>query len=187
VLLPFYIKGPGIPANVSLLHPTTHVDTTATLVELGGLTPQGPPLDGLSFAAALTATPVDPAAWRNFSFTEHFSDLDTWVKIRYPLAPAPGAADKEDAAQMAFHYWCKNTSEVFDLVADPWELTNLAGATPPVPHGDKVAEETLKYAVFLSTCSGAACSAPTKAHVPKQPLPCYTTNKTLSDEFEYDT
>lgn len=35
--MPFYMRGPGIPAGVSLSHPTTHVDLAATLLDLAGM------------------------------------------------------------------------------------------------------------------------------------------------------
>jgi hypothetical protein len=78
VRLPFYVRGPGVPAGATRLHPTTHVDVTATIVELAGAAPAGPPLDGLSVAAALGADPPAPAAWRNFSYSEYFGGIDTW-------------------------------------------------------------------------------------------------------------
>ena len=106
VRLPFYIRGPGIPANQTALYATTHLDTTATIVELAGLTPIGPPLDGKSFAAALGANPPDPESWRSFSFSEFFGNDDTWWKIRRPFA---GSAPE---AQTNWHYWCDDVAEV---------------------------------------------------------------------------
>jgi hypothetical protein len=41
---------------------------------IAGAKPVGPPLDGLSFAAALTADPVPPSEWREFQFSEYFGD-----------------------------------------------------------------------------------------------------------------
>ena len=174
VRVPLYISGPGVPANSTAAHPTTHVDLTATLVELAGATPVGPPLDGLSFAAALTATPVAPAAWRNFSYAENADDDTTWVQLRRPLAPA-GAGDT--AAATAFHWWCSNASEVFDLAADPWQLANLANSTP---RGAAIALEALPLVLALARCAGANCSAPTPlAVIPADPLSCYKTNRTI--------
>lgn len=43
------MTGPGVPPNSTQLHPTTHVDIAATLVDLAGAHATGPPLDGLSF------------------------------------------------------------------------------------------------------------------------------------------
>ena len=72
ISLPLYIRGPNIPANTTVLHPTNHLDITATLVEIAGATSKGPVLDGLSFKNVLSANPPSPAAWgRTFSFTEH--------------------------------------------------------------------------------------------------------------------
>ena len=86
VSLPLYIRGPGVPAGAELLYPTNHLDITATVVDLAGATVSGPPLDGLSFAAALGPSPPAPEAWRSFSFTEHFENANTWWEIRRPLA-----------------------------------------------------------------------------------------------------
>ncbi len=174
VRVPLYISGPGIPPNSTAQHPTTHVDLTATLVELAGATPVGPPLDGLSFTAALTPSPIAPEAWRNFSYAENADDGTTWVQLRRPLASAdPG----DEAAATAFHWWCANASELFDLAADPWQLVNLANSTP---RGQAVAREALPFLLALAGCAGANCSAPTPlAVVPANPLRCYTTNRTI--------
>lgn len=85
VSLPMYIVGPGVPAGSILRYPTNHIDMTATIVELGGATPKGPPLDGLSFAAAFSTNPPAPEDWRDFQFSEHHCGDLTWRKIRRPL------------------------------------------------------------------------------------------------------
>lgn len=164
IRLPFYMIGPGIPPNVTLDHPTTHVDMTATIVDLAGATPVGPPLDGLSFRGALSATPIPPQQWRNFSFSEYFGLQDTWFGVRRPL----------DGDQYKFHWWCTGTPEVFDIAADPWELANLAGQTP---RGSALANQSLPIATALHACAGANCSAPIAMNpVPPMPLECYNTS-----------
>ena len=146
VSLPLYIRGPGIPANTTLLHPTNHLDITATVVELAGATPVGPPLDGKSFAGALTAAPVPPEQWRTFSFTEHFGNANTWWHLRRPLA-----GDRTE-----FTHWCGGgDEEVFDMDADPWELRNVADGA-----GAALAKRELPLAATLGSCSGASCWAP---------------------------
>ena len=67
VSLPLIVRGPGVPANVSLAHPTVHVDLAATWLELAGATSSGPPLDGKSMVPLLTSAPPAAAAWRNFT------------------------------------------------------------------------------------------------------------------------
>lgn len=172
VRVPLYIRGPGITANSSAGHPTTHLDITATIVALARTAVvKGPPLDGLSFADVLAPSPTPPDAWRNFSFAENYDDSTTWFQLRQPL---PGA---ELAAQTVFHWWCQNASEVFDLANDPWQLTNLANATP---RGEDIAVTSLRIAVALSSCSGTNCSFPKSLNAtPANALPCYKTNRTL--------
>jgi N-acetylglucosamine-6-sulfatase len=161
VVLPLYIRGPGLPANTTLLHPTTHIDITATVVDLAGATPVGPPLDGKSFRGILTANPPSPQSFRNFTFSEHFGGDLTWWKIRFPF----------EGTEM--HWWCTNTPEVFDTNVDPWELTNLAST----PRGSEILNATLPLTVWMGKCKGVQCNtAPTESLViGDTPLSCKQT------------
>ena len=173
VRVPLFVRGPGVPANGTRLHPTTLVDLSATIVELAGAAPAGPPLDGLSFAGALTAAAPAPEQWRNFSFSEHFGGDTTWWLLRRPLAHAGSAGSA--AAMTSFAWWCTNESEVFDLAVDPWQLSNLAGASP---RGDAVANASLALAAALARCSGANCSSEADAAPPAaNALACYKTTR----------
>ncbi len=164
VSLPLYIAGPGVPPNTTLLHPSNHLDITATIVELAGATPTGPPLDGKSFAADLGPTPGPASAWRDFSFTEHFGNALTWQAIRRPLGPGP---------RTKFTLWCDSTMEVFDLDSDRWELVNTAAGA-----GAAVAARELALAVALGQCSGGSqCSSPAPGTPKKHPLQCKNTTK----------
>ena len=169
VSVPFYVSGPGVPAGASLLYPTAHIDVTATIVELTGATPVGPPLDGLSFASAFSATPPAPADWRPFQFSEHHCDGLTWRKVRRPLAAA---------GNLTYNMWCDGTEEVFDLAADPWELRNSvngAGAATAASDGG--------VAAFLWSCKGPECNHPPAGGKAK-PFPCY--NVTAGERSEWD-
>ena len=44
IRLPMYVTGPDIPKNVTMLHPTTHLDITATIVELAAANVYAPQL-----------------------------------------------------------------------------------------------------------------------------------------------
>ena len=169
VRLPFYVRGPGVPAGATRAHPTTHVDVTATIVELARAAPVGPPLDGLSFAAALGPAPPAPAAWRNFSFSEYFGGDDTWSAVRFPAGGAPAAAPPALAGRaVKLARWCTNESEVFDLADDEWELRNLAAE----PAGAALVNGTLATLAALAHCSGRACNEPARAP-PNGAFPCY--------------
>ena len=164
VSLPMYIKGPGVPAGATLLYPTTHIDITATIVEWAGATPLGPPLDGLSFAAAFSASPPAPAAWRDFQFSEFHCDENTWRQVRRPLA------------NTTYAMWCDATEEVYDLMADPWQLENIAaGSGAPIAASDGMLAEA------LWGCSGSACNAPVPQRVKR--FPCYNVT---GEKAEFD-
>lgn len=183
--LPLYVRGPRVPPNETRAHPTTHVDLAATIVDL---TPTGPPLDGLSFAAALTRAPIAPADWRNYSYSEYYDANDTWVMMRFPHGVgefaagaaqggagastephARGAAGAADASALKLAYWCTDEVEVFNMTADVWELSNLHAT----PRGAAVARATLPYLATLANCAGAACRRPLPAP-PSAPIrACY--------------
>ena len=80
------MRGPGVLSGRVLPHPTTHLDITATIVELAhAAAPTEPPLDGLSFASELgvDTTPSELAdKWRQHSFSEFFGNTNTWQLVR---------------------------------------------------------------------------------------------------------
>ena len=160
VRLPFYATGPGVPRNSTQPHPTTHVDIAATVLALTGVAPQGEPLDGLSFAAVLGASPPPAAAWRNHSFSEFFGAADTWASLRFPLAA--------DAVRAKVNQWCTNDTEVFFLGADPWELANAAHDAGA---GAALLRDSLPLLAAMSRCKGGQCRHPDTA-AGALPLPC---------------
>ena len=151
-----YVRGPGIPANQTRAHPTTHLDIIATIVELAGAAdslPKDPKyaLDGKSFAQALTASPVAVEDWRTFSFSEFLNGNNTWRAVRVivdknidaqsGLGSTAASASRGSPADRAgvdvrprgpqalytFHFWCSNQSEVFQTGSgDPWQMNNVA-------------------------------------------------------------
>ena len=187
VRLPFYMRGPGVAQNVTLLHPTTLIDITATVVELTGASPVGPPLDGKSFASELKGG-TDPALWRDFSFSEHFEDQLTWWQIRRPLDPTPttyawwctgalsAVSGDGKSAQIAF----EGSAEAYDIGPDPWQLLNRL--SPAAVDGFALSNASLPLGIFLSQCSGAACLAPQAVALTATPLQCKTTDGHLQGE-----
>jgi N-acetylglucosamine-6-sulfatase len=156
VSVPMYIAGPGVPAGAALAYPTTHIDLTATLVELAGAVPSQE-LEGLSFAAAFSPSPPTPQAWRPWQFAEHHCGKLTWRSLRWPLR------------NVTYSMWCGDGSgsangaeEVFEHAADPWELANIAA-----DGGPGAAEVALSgpLAEYLWTCTGKECHTPSATPV----------------------
>ncbi len=179
VRLPMYIRGPGVPAGVVSKLPTTHLDITATIIELTGAarlptTPKD--LDGKSFAATLLDNAVaanlrdTPELWRAFSFSEFFAGETTWWNVR----------TVNSTHKFSVHYWCTGETEVFDLLTDPLQLHNLAGTTSQF--GTVAAAEVLPMALALSSCAHTSCLEPVPKALPPLPpnrthLECYSISK----------
>ena len=171
VSVPMYVAGPGVPRAAVLEYPTTHVDITAMVVDLAGARVLGPPLDGLSFAAAFTASPPAPAQWRDFQFSEHHTNAVTWRQVRRPLG----------GANATYTMWCGPSAkeEVFELAADPYELNNTA-----LSSGAGFAAANRRLAAFLFNCSGAECNDGDAA-ADVAPFACYNvTPPTLDKVFD---
>lgn len=151
----------GIPRGEVRAHQTTHLDITATVVELAFAQSTAPKdLDGLSFANALPSDGISPAAWRGYSFTEFFGDNNTWWAVRV----------LNTTHDLTFHWWCTGQAEVFDVRNDPDQLVNLAGHPG---FGQLVEQQFLPIATGLSKCKGAECNHHHPREPGPKPLECY--------------
>mmetsp|Transcript_35537 Transcript_35537/g.58889 ORF Transcript_35537/g.58889 Transcript_35537/m.58889 type:complete len:434 (+) Transcript_35537:2-1303(+) len=172
VRLPMYVRGPDVPAGQVRWHPTTHIDITATIAELaGGAARYSPhPIDGLSFAAVLKATPPPFASWRDFSFSEFYVGQNTWRNIRML------GADGQPA--WAFHFWCSNQTEVYKEAVDPWQMNNLGLDTA---FGAKIVSRYLSATEMLGACVGKSChTMPAAVPASANPLPCHDPGELLA-------
>ena len=173
VRLPMYVAGPGLPRGETRPLPTTHLDITATIAELGGAAKHAPhPLDGLSFKAALGSTPPALSEWRDFSFSEFYVNDNTWRNIRL-IDHATGQP------AWAFHWWCSNQSEVYREADDPFQMANVGG-DDPTPFGRSIVRRYLPATEVLGACVGGACNRMPPAGTPSaNPLPCHDPGELL--------
>jgi len=165
--LPMYIRGPGIPKGEVRIHPTTHLDITATIADLANIPSYAKqfPLDGKSFADVLTNTPPSLNKWRNFSFSEFYVGHNTWRQIRHINATT-------GKGEFTFHWWCTNQSEVYELVRDPYQMNNVGGDSPTA-YGQKMINRYLGVTEILGKCVGQACSQMPAPRTPSSnPLSC---------------
>jgi arylsulfatase A-like enzyme len=112
VRLPFILSGPGVPKDLDVATPTSHVDILATLCDLAGI--EAPETDGLSLAPLMQG-PADEwprdAVFGEFYPRAHWDELNhsihtgSWRLTLYPRQPGWG--------------------ELFDHENDPGEHHNL--------------------------------------------------------------
>eukprot|EP01079_Euglenida_sp_SAG-EU17-18_P010934 gene10934-1985_t len=154
IQLPFYIRGPGVPTGELRHLPTTALDITATILDLAGATKfrtTPSPLDGKSFAEALTANPPAVHDWRSYSFSEFYVGQNTWHALRYINSTT-------NLPEWTFHWWCTNQSEFFHIPSDPCELSNLGGPNP-TPWGHEMVTRLQPMTAQLGHCSGPDCNS----------------------------
>lgn len=140
--VPMLVRLPGGAASTSSV-PVTSVDIAATVADLAGADP-GRTQDGQSFAPILS----DPAGgWRDTQL----------VQTGYSSHDADNPGWKERGVRTARwtfgHNLLRGTDELYDRVADPLELVNLAGR----PGYQDVLAELERRAAALESCAGQEC------------------------------
>ncbi|KAF3011454.1 hypothetical protein E8E14_002409 [Neopestalotiopsis sp. 37M] len=144
--LPFVVRGPGVPANVTSSSPSVHLDLAPTFLDLAGVdTSEWPSiLDGRS----LLSTWLNPLAERSACRAAEDDDVREIINVEFwgPQQPenfrnetytnnsyktlrivnSAGSSGSADVSSYLYSRWCTNETELYDTAADPWELTNLA-------------------------------------------------------------
>jgi arylsulfatase A-like enzyme len=165
VRVPFVAAGPGFDhATEAAL--VTQLDLMPTLLDLAGL-PVPADVDGRSLRELRD---LGPAGWRD-DFLVEFSGtynwtlvLDTiehvrwWLEAGYPnISPTYRGVRTEDHVYIEWYSGDYHDYELYDLVDDPWQMTNLI-ATPEgrAEHAELTA--TLQARLDeLRACSGLSC------------------------------
>ncbi len=105
--VPLVMCGPGVPEGVRATGQACLYDVFPTLCELAGL-PTPPSLEGRSLVPAFSHDDGRGEVFLTFKDLQRAVRTDRWKLIEY----APGSGPP--------------ITQLFDLHADPWEMTNLA-------------------------------------------------------------
>jgi N-acetylglucosamine-6-sulfatase len=99
VRVPFYVRGPGVPAGAVAEGMVSLMDVGATMLELTGAVPPGSrTTDGRSIVPLLHAAGPAPQGWRTGLLIEHLGEENQWMGIctyvfNVTGCPAPPAMD----------------------------------------------------------------------------------------------
>jgi arylsulfatase A-like enzyme len=135
VRVPLLVRGPGVAAGQSRAELVTLVDLAPTILELAGATTPEV-LEGRSLVPLLRGQ-VAPSDWRREVFLELYN-------------PELNAALRTD--RWSYVELSSNEYEIYDLVADPYELQSLHGTAGPEVMGPLAARLH-----ELTSCRGVAC------------------------------
>lgn len=146
--MPLIVRGPQVAAGVSLDHLVGNVDLARTFAEWAGVTPPDD-CDGRSFAPLFAGTSdspaPSPAAWRQ----------------AYPIQFDPGVDDEAEhwpawrgvrTRQYTYVEYDTGERELYDDIADPYQLNNLARTADP-----GLIAQLSTLTGQLNACAGDAC------------------------------
>ena len=142
IRVPLVVKGPGIPARETRSQLVNNLDVVATIEQAAGLTPSVSP-DGRSLMPIL----ADGAApWRSAILVEGGNDVE----------PPQRRFTAVRTATRKYARYGDGFEELYDLVADPFELDNKA--KDPSYASDAAMLRSLDDR--LKSCAGASCWVP---------------------------
>jgi N-acetylglucosamine-6-sulfatase len=175
IVVPFVIRGPGIPKGAALdNYLSGNVDIAPTLADLAGIIPPNY-VDGRSLVPLIFNNPPAQEKWRQAYLLEFYGDaveavnqsddqLIGFGNEQYGLLEPPDwdQMQKSNLApdyvglrtiQYTFVKYRDGTLELYDLIKDPYELENLA-----ISADKKMLEYFSSWVTDLSSCHEDQCT-----------------------------
>jgi arylsulfatase A-like enzyme len=178
--VPLIVRGPGIPAEAVVDAITLNIDLAATIADWCGVAPPSF-VDGASLAPVLRGE--TPGDWRHVALIEEFDIPKSGGKAT-PAAGTPlpeGESDEGENGEISpvqslgyralrgddllYIAYDDGERELYDLAADPYELTNLAERADPA-----LLARLAATLADLAACEGASCRAIRNLTVASAPL-----------------
>ncbi|KAK8116893.1 uncharacterized protein PG998_005174 [Apiospora kogelbergensis] len=175
--LPFAVRGPGVPKNMTSQIPGVHLDLVPTFLDIAGL----PEADWPSFLDGRSLLPQwkDPAGSSSGvgagdGNSKETLNVEFWgsCTIEAPEGRELGAPFKNttyktlrmlgDRQSWLFAVWCTGQMELYDTAADPYELVNLAGK----PEHEAVLSRLNALLLVTKSCAENTCRDPWAVFTP---------------------
>jgi N-acetylglucosamine-6-sulfatase len=142
---PLYVRGPDVAHGLVLDHLVMNNDLAPTFAEIAAAVIPGF-VDGRSFLSLLSGGGPPPTSWRQ------------QAAVEYDALPQPAARPTKFFAlrtrQFTYTEYVTGERELYDNVADPWQLMNIAATAPP----ELLSALAARLAAVLA-CTGAGCRA----------------------------
>ncbi|KAI8665134.1 Arylsulfatase [Fusarium sp. Ph1] len=174
--IPFFVRGPGVPAGGSVDVVTTHTDVSSTLLQIAGvgkdtdgaIMPLGDPKihAGRHEHAAIeywgAAVPEGIYGGRS----DRHREAGVWQNV-YLNNTFKGLRIVAEEYSLYYSVWCTNETEFFDLQSDPHQTLNIA-ASSKLRSAYQLSGRPLEQVLLrlnalimvLKTCKGQTCIRP---------------------------
>ncbi|GLI59401.1 hypothetical protein VaNZ11_001283 [Volvox africanus] len=185
IRVPFYMRGPGVPSGVVHPYMATMVDLTSTLIALGGGSPPNRldgiplPLDRIAQAtsAPKTSLPSNSKVPTSNGTLRQMLPVEMWINAlakdldkkdyRSVRICTNFTLSSDGRTETCWKYtiWCvwpttTNFKELFDLGADPGEITNLISLANGDVNYKRLVNRLDALLQVMGYCTGDTCRRP---------------------------
>lgn len=175
--VPFIMRGPGIPKGKSTNIPSNHIDLAPTFLDFAGLNASAWPswLDGRTLVPYLATNASSSDAVATSANNDDDVTLVETVNIEfwgsgiieatglgYDTAPVNNTYKTVRIIAQEYSYmyavWCTGETELYDLVADPYELAPIARNSSAA--AERLTSRLNGLMLLLKACIGESCRRP---------------------------
>lgn len=178
--IPFVVRGPNIPANVTSTLPSLHLDLAPTFLTIAGLPESEWPVffDGQSVLDQWHNPLVNNATDAGQGNSREAMNIEYWglVGIEAPSGPELGGSYYNntyktirivgDEQNWAYAVWCNGQTELYNILDDPYELTNLARGDNITTEHQAVVNRLNALLMVTKSCEQDRCRDPWAQLVP---------------------
>ncbi|KAF3764116.1 alkaline phosphatase-like protein [Cryphonectria parasitica EP155] len=203
--IPFIVRGPDVPEGVVSTLPSLHLDLAPTFLTIAGLPEEDwPPFfDGRSLLDQWQSPEVNNATDAGKGNSRESLNIEYWglVGIEAPSATQLGGSFYNntyktirivgDEQNWAYAVWCNGQTELYNISADPYELTNLARGDNISTVHQSVINRLNALLMVTKSCEQDRCRDPWAQLVPDNDTTLYSlvqamdsTYDTFFDDFE---
>ncbi|TPX15448.1 uncharacterized protein E0L32_004428 [Thyridium curvatum] len=170
--LPFFVRGPGIPKNITSKIPGAHLDLGPTFLDIAGVPQDKWPsfFDGQSLLPQWHDPESSTGDGNGGGNAKETLNVEFWglCIVEAPNAAELGVPFKKNSYKTLrivgsdeswlYSYWCTGEVELYNTAKDPYELTNLA--LNPTPEVQQLLNRLNAILLVTKSCEGGTCRQP---------------------------
>ncbi|KAI9369166.1 Six-hairpin glycosidase-like protein [Aspergillus egyptiacus] len=159
IRVPFFVRGPGIPAGETKTQVTTHIDFAPTIFELLGLPLRedfdGTPMRIAKNSAAVPHEHVTVEYWGVAVLEGIYANIAPDNGYRMPNTTYKSVRIVSETHNLFYAVWCNNDHELYDLNTDPYAMKNIYPST-----ASTFLDRLDALLLVLKSCQGSTCIKP---------------------------